>query len=165
MAALRVAYLDLVLIHWPGVKGLRLDDVKNAQLRQRTYTILEELHTKGLIKLIGVSNYTIRHLNELFAHCQVKPHLLQSEFHPLLKQAELVEFCRSHGIQFQAYSSLGTSDKNLSSILTQNELIVNLGSKYNKSPAQILLKWAVQQNIGIFDNFFNLFRVDSLAYV
>ncbi len=70
-------YLDLVLIHWPGVKGLKLDDEKNALIRRETWNVLEEYYSNGKVKSIGVSNYTIKHLNELFSYSKIRPHLLQ----------------------------------------------------------------------------------------
>jgi diketogulonate reductase-like aldo/keto reductase len=70
------------------------------------------------------------------------------EFHPLLFQKDLREFCAKNSIVFQAYSSLGTSDKQLNKRLVENELIIELAKSYSKSPQQILLKWAVQQQIG-----------------
>ena len=73
----------------------------------------------------------------------------------MLNDKEVVEFCEKNGIVFQAYSSMGTSDKSLSKNLLDNEVIISLSKKYAKSPAQILLKWSIQQNIGIFKfNFF-----------
>ena len=77
MLELRTDYLDLALIHWPGVKGVQLNDVKNAEQRKKTYAALESLHLSGLIRCIGVSNYTSRHLKELFDFCTIRPHLLQ----------------------------------------------------------------------------------------
>lgn len=74
---LRTEYLDLVLIHWPGVKGLKLDDERNSELRKLTYEHLEKLYWDGTVKLIGVSNYTLKHLKELLAYAKVTPHLLQ----------------------------------------------------------------------------------------
>ncbi len=74
---LRTEYVDLVLIHWPGVKGLKPNDAKNFELRKRTYLELEKMNSEGKTRLLGVSNYTIRHLNELFTYCTIRPHLLQ----------------------------------------------------------------------------------------
>jgi diketogulonate reductase-like aldo/keto reductase len=149
MKNLRTSYLDMVLIHWPGVKGLKLEDPRNLELRRETYLALEKMYEEGFLKFIGVSNYTLKHLEELFTYCSIKPHLNQVEFHPLLNQTELIEFCNQHSIIFQAYSSLGTSDQNLSNQLVNNQLIIDLAEKYSKNVAQILLKWAVQQNISV----------------
>ena len=67
----------MVLIHWPGVKGLKLNDERNSELRRITYKKLEELHSRGVLKLIGVSNYTVKHLKDLLSYANIKPHLVQ----------------------------------------------------------------------------------------
>ena len=74
--------------------------------------------------------------------------IFKLEFHPLLNQKAIREFCTSNSIAFQAYSSMGTSDKNLSRNLLENEVINSIAQKHAKTPAQILLKWSVQQKIG-----------------
>ena len=74
---LRTTYIDLILIHWPGVKGLQLNSPINQTRRQETWHVLEEAFEKGLVKLIGVSNYNIRQLNELFEYARIKPQWLQ----------------------------------------------------------------------------------------
>ncbi len=74
---LKTNYIDLVFIHWPGVKGLKLDDIKNLEMRKETWKVLEKFHLENKIKYIGVSNYNLRHLNELMSYCTIKPHFLQ----------------------------------------------------------------------------------------
>lgn len=71
--------LDLYLIHWPGAQGLQREDPSNAALRQQSWKALEEVQKKGLVKSIGVSNYTIRHLKEMERYASTKPHVLQVE--------------------------------------------------------------------------------------
>jgi diketogulonate reductase-like aldo/keto reductase len=172
MADLQTNYLDLVLIHWPGVRGLKPEDAQNARLRQQTYSELETMHLAGQVRLVGISNYTIRHINELLGYCRVRPNLLQvslnrncnlpsinmlysekmynlkSECHPLLAQRELIQFCEQNSIAFQAYSSMGTSDQSVAKSLTENEVVRCVAARCSKTPAQILLKWSVQRNIG-----------------
>jgi diketogulonate reductase-like aldo/keto reductase len=70
---LKTPYLDLVLIHWPGVKGINPRDPKVPELRKGSYEDLEDLQSEGLIRSIGVSNYMISHLDELLKHCKVVP--------------------------------------------------------------------------------------------
>jgi len=74
---LRVDYIDLVLIHWPGAKGFKLDDEIHLKLRTETWQALETVYKQGLVKSIGVSNYNIRQLNELMGYSTIKPHWLQ----------------------------------------------------------------------------------------
>lgn len=140
-------YLDLYLIHWPGVQGHKLDDPRNAELRMHSWRTMEQLHLEGKIKNIGVSNYTKRHLEELLSKCEIKPAVLQIEHHPYLNQTELVELCREHGIHFQAYSSLGTSAAD--NQLLSDPVVASIASLTGRSPAQVLLRWSVQQGIGV----------------
>lgn len=74
---LRVDYIDLILIHWPGAKGFKLDDPIHLNLRKTTWKNLESLFNQGLVKSIGVSNYNIRQLNELLEYSTIKPQWLQ----------------------------------------------------------------------------------------
>jgi len=80
MKDLRTDYLDMVLIHWPGVKGLKLDDKNNGEYRKRTWLELERLYDEKYVKLIGVSNYNLDHLKELLSYAKTRPHLLQVKF-------------------------------------------------------------------------------------
>jgi diketogulonate reductase-like aldo/keto reductase len=96
------------------VKGKKPNDAELASIRAQTWKALETCVDAGLVRSIGVSNYTIKHLQELMQHARIKPSLLQAEFHPYLTQKELIDYCNSKSIMFQAYSSLGTSDANLS---------------------------------------------------
>ena len=75
-------YLDLYLIHWPGVQGMTVDDPQNKELRKQSWQVLEDFYDKGVLKSIGVSNYNIDHLQELLDDCRIKPHVNQVEIHP-----------------------------------------------------------------------------------
>ena len=77
MKDLGTNYIDMVLIHWPGVKGLKLDDKKNFEYRKRTWEELERLYNEKYVKIIGVSNFNLNHLKELVAYAKISPHLLQ----------------------------------------------------------------------------------------
>ena len=77
MKDLGTTYIDMVLIHWPGVKGLKLDDKNNFEYRKRTWEDLERLYMEKHVKLIGVSNYNLSHLSELISYAKIRPHLLQ----------------------------------------------------------------------------------------
>ncbi|KAJ7372167.1 hypothetical protein OS493_020596 [Desmophyllum pertusum] len=143
LEALDCEYLDLYLIHWPGVQKLKSDDPRNAELRQESWKALEKLYTAGLIKSIGVSNYTMDHLEELIQYATVVPAVLQVEFHPRLYQKELLEYCKSKGIQLQAYTSLGQGK------LLDEPTVCTIAAQYNKTTAQLLLKWALQHDVGV----------------
>lgn len=99
--------------------------------------------SEGKVKAIGVSNYTTRHLEELLMYASVVPHLVQNECHPLLAQKEVRTLCTKHGIAFQAYSSLGIGK------LLCNDTVINVASKYGVTASIVLLRWAIQQGIGV----------------
>ena len=75
-------YLDLFLIHWPGVQGVDVASNTNAILREESWKVLEENFKSGKLRSIGVSNYTLDHLHQLLETCEVVPHVLQVELHP-----------------------------------------------------------------------------------
>lgn len=140
-------YLDMFLIHWPGVQGRKPDDSCNKEMRLESWRDMEELFKKGNVKAVGVSNFEQRHIEELLRECNVKPAVLQTEHHPHLVQHSLVKYCEENDIHFQAYSSLGTTTDN--NQLLSDPVVLELAEAYRKTPAQILLRWAVQQGIGV----------------
>nr|XP_028565433.1 uncharacterized protein LOC114586308 [Podarcis muralis] len=136
-------YLDLYLIHWPGTQGRPQEDEGNRERRQQSWRALERLYEAGKLRAIGVSNYSVQHLEELLAVCRVPPSVLQVEFHPELAQGELLDFCRSKGIHLQAYSSLGTGQ------LVGRPEVVKVATRHGRPPAQVLLRWALQQGVSV----------------
>jgi len=146
---LKTKYLDLYLIHCPGASGYSVDDPENAKLRQDSWKALEYCQDEGLIKAIGVSNYCIRHLEEMKSYARYLPQVLQVEHHPHYVQRDLLEYCSKNRIHYQAYSSLGTTVQGLSNPLLNDQVIQEFAQKYSKSSAQLLLRWATQQGIGV----------------
>jgi len=140
---LQCEYLDLYLIHWPGKAKLKCEDAKNREFRKSSWEVLEEFHQQKLLKNIGVSNYTIAHLEDMTKYAKIMPAVNQVEFHPHLYQYELLEYCEAQNIQVQAYSSLGTGE------LVNNTTVKEVAALYGKSSAQILLKWGIQHNVGV----------------
>ncbi|KAB5548779.1 hypothetical protein PHYPO_G00059520 [Pangasianodon hypophthalmus] len=136
-------YIDLYLVHWPGVVGLEPTDPLHAKYRSQTWAILEELYDSGKFKAIGVSNYTARHLLELRDSCRVPPAVLQMECHPKLVQRQLRDICKEAGVHFQAYSSLGKG------ALLEDPEVKDVAESCGRTPAQVLLRWAVQQGISV----------------
>jgi diketogulonate reductase-like aldo/keto reductase len=127
---LDLEYVDLYLIHWP-VTGKYKD----------TWKALEKLYKDGLVKAIGVSNFKESHLQELMAESEVKPTVNQVEFHPYLTQKGLLQFSKENDIQLEAWRPL-TKGK----IFTE-PIIVELSEKYDKTPAQIVLRWDLQVGV------------------
>ena len=118
---------------------------------------MEQLYRDGKVKSIGVSNYTIEHLEELLSKATIRPHILQVEFHPLLHQQKLLDYCREHDIVFEAYSSLGEGH-----LVDGRIPIVELSAiakKHHASPSSILLRWALQKQIIIIPKSTHLDRV------
>lgn len=152
---LGLEYIDLFLVHWPGTQGLRVEDPKNRTNRAQSWTILEEFHSCGKFRAIGVSNYTVRHLEELLASCKVPPAVLQVEFHPRLIQTELRALCTQRGVCFEAYSSLGTGE------LLSDHVVQEVAKGCGRTTAQVLLRWAVQQGIPVLPKSCNPSRVQE----
>lgn len=126
---LRMDYVDLYLIHWP-VTGKRSE----------SWRALGEIYDSGRAKNIGVSNYTVRHLEELLSKSKIVPAVNQIEFHPFLynEQKELLAFSKRHGIVVEAYSPLAHGKK------TDTTVLPEIAKKHKKSHAQIILRWCVQ---------------------
>lgn len=122
-------YVDLYIIHWP-VTGKR----------QESWKALEQIHRSGRARAIGVSNYTVKHLQELLAGSDITPAVNQVEFHPFIykDQRPLLDFCKSKGIVLEAYSPLAHGKK------LHEQLLVEIAAFYHRSTAQILLRWAIQ---------------------
>lgn len=123
-------YLDLYLIHWPV-----------AGKYKETWKALEKLYKDGRVRAIGVSNFHVHHLKDLMADAEIKPMVNQVEYHPNLAQTELLEFCKAEGIQMEAWSPLKQGE------LLSEPTIVEIAEKHGKSPAQIILRWDLQNGV------------------
>jgi len=146
LAKLRLDYIDLYLIHWPEPRK-RLD----------SWRALVELRKQGKCRSIGVSNYTIAHLAELMAHSDVVPSVNQVEFSPFLFQRELLDFCRSRGIQLEAYCPLTRGQK------LGDPVLRAVAGRYGKTPAQILLRWALQHEVVVIPKSAHPARIEENA--
>ena len=130
LARLGCDYIDLYLIHWP------LKDKRNESWRA-----LIELQKKGLCRSIGVSNFTIDNLKELEDKFEVIPAANQVEFHPYHYQKDLLEYCNSKNIIIKAYSPLVHAKR------MDEERLVAISEEIGKTPAQILIRWAMQRGM------------------
>ncbi|HWO96842.1 MAG TPA: aldo/keto reductase [Bacillus sp. (in: firmicutes)] len=127
---LGLEYLDLYLIHWP-VEGKYKD----------AWRALETLYKEGRVKAIGVSNFQIHHLEDVMKDAEIKPMINQVEYHPRLTQKELQAFCQDNGIQLEAWSPL------MQGRLLDNEILQEIANKHNKSVAQVILRWDLQNGV------------------
>lgn len=144
---LGLEYLDLYLIHWP-VEG-KFND---------TWRALEKLYKDGLVRAIGVSNFHVHHLQKLMEQSDVVPAVDQVEFHPLLSQQTLRAFCKENGIQLEAWSPLMQGNLDV-------PLLAELGAKYGKSPAQIVLRWDLQHGVVTIPKSITKHRIEENANV
>jgi diketogulonate reductase-like aldo/keto reductase len=178
LSDLKLEYLDLYLMHWgiafqSGDNPKPVDENGHALIEnipvKETWQAMEKLVELGLVKSIGVANFTRRQLDSLLSYVEIKPVVNQVEMHPYLSQVELLKYCKSKGIVVTAYSPLGRLGVTTYDVprLHNEEIIQNLAKKYNKSVAQILLNWAllrgtvvipksvtterIKENIGAYD--------------
>lgn len=123
-------YLDLYLIHWP--KG---------ELSKDTWKALERLYKEKRVRSIGVSNFLKHHLEDLLPSVEIVPMVNQMEFHPYLVQQELLDFCNANNIQYEAWSPL------MQGHIFDLEVMKEMAHRYNKTIAQIVLRWDLQKGV------------------
>lgn len=153
LSDLNVEYLDLYLMHW-GIAFKKSDNLeplgKDGKIVtdnvpvQATWQAMEKLVKKGLVKSIGVANFTGPMLVDLLSYAEINPVMDQIELHPYNTQVELIDFCKYKEIVVTAYSPLGRqgADRDGSRLFDEH-IIESLAKKYKKTKAQILLNWAV----------------------
>ena len=137
-------YIDLYLVHWP-LRATRKD----------TWKALERLYTEGGVRAIGVANYLVPFLVELETYANILPALNQVEFSPYLYLKDLKMYCDKRNIQLQAYSPLVRGQK------LNDPKLVAIAAKYNKTPAQIILRWALQHGVSTIPKSANLIRIQE----
>ncbi len=130
---LRLGPIDLYLIHWPRASS--------PEERLSSWRGLEKLRQDGVVRTIGVSNYAIRHLEELRAHSETLPSVDQVEFHPFVYDPELLAYAARHRIVVEAYSPLTRGRR------IDTPLFAEIAAAHRKSPAQVLLRWGLQHGL------------------
>ncbi|WP_342662783.1 aldo/keto reductase [Brachyspira innocens] len=133
---LSLDYLDLYLIHWPASVN-QFKDWDNINLE--TWRAMTELYKAGKIKSIGVSNFMPHHLKSLM-ETEIKPMVNQIEFHVGFMQEETFKYCNDNNILIEAWSPLGTGK------MLDNNTLKEIANKYNKSIAQLCIRWCLQNN-------------------
>lgn len=126
---LRTDYLDMFLIHWPGQKKERLLE---------TWRALEDLYLEGRVRAIGMSNFLIKHVDWILESCRVKPVIDQKEHNPRFTEPKLNEYLKAHDIALQSWSPLMRGDLG-------EPVLLRLAEKYHKTPAQIVLRWNIDE--------------------
>jgi diketogulonate reductase-like aldo/keto reductase len=129
LGRLGMDYVDLYLMHWPV-----------PDKRQESWRAMEEMYKSGRARAIGVSNFLVRHLEELAAASNTVPAVNQVEFHPFLYEdlISLLDYCKQKGIVFEAYSPLAHGK------VTDVTVLPAIAKKHGKSTAQIILRWCLQ---------------------
>ena len=163
LSDLQLDYLDLYLVHWPvafkedvvfpseGSEMVPLEDLPITE----TWAGMAEAKAQGLAKHIGVSNFSTNKLQQLIDSGIAKPEMNQIELHPLLQQKDMLAFCEEQGIHLTAYSPLGSRDRsadmkaNDEPDMFELEIIKEIAAAHGKSPAQILLAWAVNRGTAV----------------
>ena len=135
---LKLNYIDLYLIHWPSNAKNYADWQK---INADCWRAMEELQADGKIKSMGVSNFWPEHLEALLQRSKTIPAVNQIEFHPGYWQKEVVDYCKKYDIAVQAWSPLARGK------VFKNETLKNISLKFNKSVAQICLRWIIQQQV------------------
>jgi diketogulonate reductase-like aldo/keto reductase len=153
---LQLEYVDLYLIHTPfafrpgdeqdprDAKGDVIYD-KGVTLLE-TWRALEGLVDEGKCKAIGLSNVSLDQVKEIFAAGRIKPAVVHVESHPYLPQWDLLDYCRKNGIVLQAFAALGHSSEPR---LLEDPVITAIAGRVNKTPAQVLLAWAIQRGTAL----------------
>lgn len=128
-------YVDLFLIHWPMPRFGKFVE---------TYKALEQLYEEGKVRAIGVSNFEVSHLEQIIQSCSIVPAVNQVEIHPYLSQKELIAFCQRYDIQIQAWSPLMKGREALT-----DPVITDIAARHGKSPAQVILRWHLQNGVAV----------------
>lgn len=123
-------YVDLYLVHWPA-NGKYIE----------TWKALEKLYRDGLVKAIGISNFMVYQMQAMLDACEIKPMVNQCEYHPIYQRREIHKFCQENQIQFEAWAPLQQGRA-----LDIPE-VVEIAAKHGKSPAQVLLRWDLQNEV------------------
>lgn len=143
---LQTDYVDLLLLHWPVFNRYNT-----------SWRALEDIYRDGQAKAIGVCNFNVEHLTNLLDHATIKPMINQIEFNPRIHQPDTVAFCQGQHIQLEAWSPLGNGQ------LLDNPVINRIAKDKGKSPAQVVLRWEIQQGFIVIPKSTHVTRMQENA--
>lgn len=149
LSKLELDYVDLYLVHWPTASADSNEDGSSYQSidkRKETWKAMEEIYKSGKAKAVGVSNYTISHLEEMKSYATILPMVNQVEFHPFLYQKDLLDYCNQNHIVVEAHSPLAPA-VDPKSVGHENIKIEEIAKKHNKTKTQILIRWAIEHGV------------------
>jgi len=150
LADLGLDYVDLFLIHWPQGWAdhndgfFPKDKTPEPAPLSATWEAMEKLVDAGLVRSIGLSNFTIEQTESILKICRIRPVMLQVEVHPFLQNTKLREWHKKQGIQVTAYSPLGNISGKLEDTPLNHETIKSIAIKHGKTAGQILIRWSIQ---------------------
>ena len=152
---LQLDYLDLYLIHWPVAqkKGTEMPEKDEDWVSldeiplTLTWAEMEKLYNNGLVKAIGVSNFSSKKLADLIEKVEIIPMVNQVECHPLLQQKGLIDFCNKNQIVVTAYSPLGSQHDNGKNDVLENSVVKEMAERLNATSAQIVLAWQMRRGV------------------
>ncbi len=150
LKALKLDYLDLYLIHWP---------VPSQGKYVESWKAMVKLYDDGLVRAIGVSNFHIHHIEDIVRETGVYPMVNQVELHPLLSQKNLLKYAKENGIQMEAYSPL------MSGRLGEVPELAEIADSYGKTPAQLVLRWNIQNKVVVIPKSTNESRIVENASI
>lgn len=146
---LGLSYVDLYLIHSPRANS--------PQDRLDSWRGLEKLRREGVCRAIGVSNYSVRHLEELRASSDATPEVNQVEFHPFIFDPELAAYCKRHGIVLEAWAPLTRGRR------FEDAKLRSIADAHRRTPAQILLRWGIEHGFVVIPKSVHRERIEENA--
>jgi len=164
LAELQLSYLDLYLIHQPVASTKECNPQRGFGMHE-VWTVLETLQLLGKTKAIGVSNFPVALLNDLINYAKIPPAVQQIERHPYFNQKAQLKFCHDNGMILTAYAPLGAPETHNPSTdprlmpLLKNDVVVNISKKHRKTPAQVLIRWQLQEHVVVIPKSVNPKRI------
>ena len=155
---LNTDYIDLVLVHSPANAGATPAEAR--RLRRESWRALERAHALGVVRAIGVSNYEVKHLEELAKYARVLPAVNQVELHPYLQRRALRAYCAARGIVVQAYGSIAAG---VAAPLLDDPVVRAVARRAGRDPGQVLLRWALQHGVAVLPKSVTPGRIKSNA--
>lgn len=161
---LKLDYLDLYLIHWPVVTDCTGDEL--TPTIEETWRAMEELQASGKARSIGVSNWSAKKLSAMGKYAKIFPSVNQVELHPVHRQDALLVACAELGTHVTAYSPLGSPDsaeiiKHEGATVMKHPVVTGVVDAVGKSPAQVLIRWAVQRGTSVVPKSVTPSRIES----
>lgn len=153
-------YVDIFYINWPmgfkesdGIEPYPVDHDGNLMFSDvnylETYKAVEEFVDRGVVKGIGLCHFNQKQLEDILKNCRIKPVVVQLECHPYFQNNEMIKFCQNNRLQVVSLAPLGDGDlaewRDDYPKILQDPVLIELAQKYNKSPAQIVLRWHIQR--------------------